>query len=181
MKIQKNQRFLVSQKHKVSKNTTIFSLLALLFVGIVTAGMVNAYRGDSTIEGPNFNAEVHDQLENALENRDYDLWISIREENNFPMNGRMFEVVNEDNFDLFVDMHEAMEAGDIETANTIRAELGLGQGMMKRGQGNEFGQGMHGQGMKNQNKGQNNNGNFVDFDNDGNCDNMDLRMGRGRV
>ncbi len=154
-------------------NKTIFAMLALLLVGIVAAGIVAAYRGDSDTQGPYYNEELHDQIEQAIEDRDYDLWISLREENNLPMRGRIFSVINEDNFDLFAQMHEAMEDGDLETADSIRAQLGLGQGMMRRGQG----QGMHGQGMNGQNNGQG----FFDADNDGNCDNLGMARGRGRT
>jgi hypothetical protein len=164
---------------KMNKNT-IFTLMALLFVGIAAAGIVSAYRGDPNAIGPNYNTETHELLQQALENRDYNMWISLREENNLPMKGKIFSVINEDNFGLFVDMHEARKEGDFETADAIRVELGLGQGMMKRGEGSQMGQGMKGKGMRGQNKGLNNNGNFADADNDGNCDNYGLSMGRSR-
>ncbi|GIU68777.1 MAG: hypothetical protein KatS3mg002_0013 [Candidatus Woesearchaeota archaeon] len=108
-----------------------------------------AYRGDPRITGPNYNAEVHEQLEAAIESGDYDAWIAIRQENNLPMNGRIFQVINADNFDLYKQLHEAMQSGDYDTANSIKAELGLGQGMMKRGKGISQGSGqsrMSGQG-----------------------------------
>jgi|FLOH01.1.fsa_nt_gi hypothetical protein len=118
------------------KKITIFGLLALLVIGMIATG-VSAFRGDSSVKGPNFDVEIHEQLEAAMESGDYNTWLSVREENNLPMNGRMFSVVNEENFDLFVQMHEANELGDYETAQNIREELGLGLGSkgMNRGQG----------------------------------------------
>jgi len=97
---------------------------------------VLAYRGNPEEYGPNYNAQVHEQLEDALEAQDYKLWLSIREENNLPTRGKIFSVINEDNFDLFVELHEANEIGDVDRANAIRSELGLGQGMMRRGNSN---------------------------------------------
>jgi hypothetical protein len=58
------------------------------------------------------------------------------------MNGKIFQVINADNFDKYTELHNAMQSGDYDTANAIRADLGLGQGMMKRGNsGNVAGQG----------------------------------------
>ncbi|MGV8168452.1 MAG: hypothetical protein ACP5N3_00180, partial [Candidatus Nanoarchaeia archaeon] len=130
------------------KNKITIGIFALLVVSVLAfAGLTYAFRGDSTVQGPNYDADVHEQLESAMEAGDYDAWIQIRKENNLPMRGRMFQVINEDNFDRYVAMHEANEAGDYETAAAIRAELGLGQGMMKHGTGNSAGQGS-GQGLR---------------------------------
>ncbi len=49
---------------------------------------------------------------------------------------RITDIITEENFDLFVQMHEAMEAGDYDTAMELREELGLGFGM-------RAGRGMH--------------------------------------
>lgn len=118
------------------KNKIFVGLFALFLVSVVAfAGITYAYRGDAGVKGPNYNEDVHAQLEAAMDAGDYKLWLQIREDNNLPMKGRIFQVVNEDNFDRYVAMHEAMEAGDTATADAIREELGLGQGMMKRGSG----------------------------------------------
>lgn len=127
----------------MKKEKILTGLLSIFLLSVVAfAGLTYAYRGDPAVKGPNYNADVHEQLQNAIENKDYDAWIRIREENNLPMKGRMFQVINKDNFDLFAEMHAAMISGDYERANEIRAELGLGQGMMKRGnsQGRMMGQ-----------------------------------------
>ena len=155
-------------------NKILMALMAVFVISLMSLGVI-AYRGDPNVQGPNYNADVHEQLEAALENGDYELWLSIREDNNLPTRGKIFSMIDEDNFDLFVNLHEANEVGDVDAANAIRAELGLGQGMMRRGNSN--GRGMQGQGMK----GSNNGGNFADADNDGNCDNYGLNMGRNRA
>ncbi len=147
-------------------NKIIIALMALLVVGLITTGAVSAYRGNTEVQGPNFDPEVHEALEGAIESGDYDAWIQIREQNNLPIMGRMFSVITEANFELFAQMHEAHESGDIETANAIRTELGLGLG---KGPGN--GPDMH------QGQGRMNGENFIDANKDGSCDSMGSRIG----
>jgi hypothetical protein len=116
-----------------------------VFVVSVAAliGLVSAYRGDPAVQGPNYDAEVHEQLEAAIEAGDYAAWLQIRQDNNLPNKGRMFQVINEDNFDRYAELHVANLAGDTAKADAIRAELGLGQGMMKRGTGQGTGMQAH--------------------------------------
>lgn len=130
----------MKKTNKMNK-TIFFGLGLMLVIGLASLVSVFAYKGDPNVQGPNYDADVHEQLEAAIESGDYNAWIAIRQENNLPMNGRMFQVINADNFDKFTELHEAMQSGDYDTANTIRAELGLGQGMMKRGYGNGVSQG----------------------------------------
>ncbi len=155
--------------------------VALVLSMLVLVG-VSAYRGNPDVEGPNYNEDVHDQLELAMDAGDYDAWLKIRQDNNLPMNGRMFQVVNKDNFGKYVEMHDAQLSGDTETADAIRAELGLGQGMMKRGSGAQGGGSMKGQasgnmqgarGSQRQGTGLGGQGtcdSFIDANNDGICD-----------
>lgn len=104
------------------KKTTIFGIMALMIVGMIAT--VSAYRGDYSIKGPNYSEDRHIAMEAAFENLDYDAWKTLMDERN----GRVTEVITEDNFARFADMHEAMEDGDFETAQNIRTELGLGIG-----------------------------------------------------
>lgn len=113
----------------------ITAFVAVFIIGVVSLVSVIAYRGNPEENGPNYDADVHEQLEAAIEAGDYDAWLEIRTENNLPMKGRMFQVITEENFDRYVALHEANEAGDTVTADAIRAELGLGQGAMKRNGG----------------------------------------------
>ncbi len=143
------------------KNQMLRGLFALFVVSIVSlAGIAYAYKGYPNVKGPNYNADVHEKLEAAMEAGDYDTWIKIRQDNNLPTKGRIFRVINEDNFDKYVELHEANLAGDTEKADAIKAELGLGQGMMKRGNGQGK---MTGSGSGLQR-------NFVDANNDDLCD-----------
>lgn len=131
--------------------------------GLAVAGVVAystgalAYRGDPNQTGPNYTPERHEQMEKAFENKDYGAWKNL-------MNGRgrVSEVINEGNFNRFVQMHKFMEEGNSDEANKIRQELGLGQGS-GNGQGKSAG---------NEQKGQNRGGNFVDANGDAKCDRM---------
>lgn len=164
----------IKMKNKKNNTNKIFAIFTAVFViGVISMIGVYAYKGDPGINGPNYNESVHEALETAMENGDYNAWIKLREENNLPMNGRMFQVINKENFGKLVEMHEANEAGDADKAAEIRTELGLGQGMMNKG---NSARGSQGQGMR----GSSNGGNFVDADNDGACDNYASALGMGR-
>jgi len=109
-------------------NKKIVGIAGLFAISLFLAGTVFAYRGDPMAEGPNYDPETCGQVEAAMESGDYAEWVRLREENNLPMHGRMFHVINEENFNLFQQLHEAREEGDTETVNQIRQDLGLGQG-----------------------------------------------------
>lgn len=146
----------------------MLGFLAIFVLGIIgLAGLGYAYKGDPSVKGPNYDADIQAQLEAAMDANDYDAWLQVREDNNLPTRGKIFSVITEENFDLYVEMHEANLAGDYETADEIRSELGLGQGSMKRA--GSHGQ-MKGQGSRGSGSGQRMNS-FVDSDNNGVCDN----------
>ncbi len=107
------------------------------------------------VKGPNYDEEIHEQLESAIENGDYSEWLKIREENNLPMRGKIFQAINEENFHLYQQLHEAVENGDTETVSGIREQLGLGLGKMKKygGNGMHQGQGSYAQGNGNLKRG----------------------------
>lgn len=104
----------------------MFSLLAVIGIAAITATQAMAFMGDPAARGPMFNEEIHTQLQQAMQDGDYETWKGILEENNLPMKGRIFQVMNEENFENFAQMHEAMQNGNYETANQIREELGIG-------------------------------------------------------
>lgn len=70
----------------------------------------------------------------------YDAW--YEEVSQLDPQPRMLDYVTEDNFDLFVEMHDAKEAGDFERVRQIRQELGF------EGRGMHDDKGMHGQGLR---------------------------------
>ena len=109
------------------KHKTIFTLLALMAIGIIaSSGIVSAYRGDYSIEGPDYNEERHELIKEAFDSLDYSAWKQLMTEKG--RNPRIIDVVNEGNFETFVQAHEAGKNKDYETASRLRAELGLNNG-----------------------------------------------------
>lgn len=117
-------------------NKTILALSTIaLGLGIVsfTAPSVLAYRGDPSVQGPDCTAERHEAMIKAFENNDYNAW-----KDQMQGKGRVTQVVNEENFARFSEMHKFMLEGNTEEANKIRTELGLnlrdgsGQGQGQR-------------------------------------------------
>ncbi|MBU1120320.1 MAG: hypothetical protein ABIE23_03180 [archaeon] len=72
-------------------------------------------------------------VEQALEDGDYDAWVEAIESR-----PKITDLITEENFDSFVELHNARKSGDHETANALAEELGLNQ-MPMRG----FGRGFH--------------------------------------
>ncbi len=80
-----------------------------------------AYRGDATVQGPNFTEERHEAMTQAFANKDYDAWKTL-------MNGKgVTRRITEENFARFVEAHQLSLEGKTAEAAAIRAELGLGQ------------------------------------------------------
>ncbi len=163
----------------MKKNNLIISGAAALVAVIVVGGFATssfAYQGNPNVEGPNHTDERHTAMTAAFEASDYEAWIAVR--GDVPK-GRIMDVINEDNFAQFVEMRNLRLERNIEGANAIRAELGLGQGSRGEGKGHgaRSGDGEKrggGKGMRNggRTRGQNTGGNFVDVDGSGVCDNM---------
>lgn len=61
---------------------------------------------------------MREEVRTALENRDYNEWHTA-------ITPPILDYINEDNFDTFADMHEAMQSGDQEKAEELREQLGL--------------------------------------------------------
>lgn len=155
-----------------------FAVFAVAIIG--SAGLVSAFQGDPTNQGPNFDPDMHDLMTEAFNSADYAVWKDLMEESDH--NGRVLEVINEENFNEFVKAHNAAADGDFETANAIRAELGL-----NNGEGPRDGTGFRGQGKRlNQNRNEiRNDAGFIDDNGDGVCDNQKMGnqmkgMGKGR-
>lgn len=163
----------------------IGGVMAVFTVGIIaTAGLASAYQGNPGEQGPNFDADLHDLKVDAFDSGDFDIWKDLMEQQE--NSGRVLDVVNAENFNQFVEAHNAALEGDFEVANQLRSELGLNDGVgPKDGSGHKGG----GQG-KGQGQGQNrmNSGSqidFVDNNGDGVCDNegtnsQQKRNGKGR-
>lgn len=126
----------------MKKIFTTIGLFAILGLAILVGA--NAYMGNFQTVGPNYSEERHDMMEEAFETSSYQDWFNL-----MSADGRtpgVLRFVNENNFDTFTKMHEAMENGDYELAEELRAELGMGQGMGQNRGNNNRGQGRNSQG-----------------------------------
>ena len=131
--------------------STVAALLGAGFAMAVSASAAEPLTGFGAQRG-SCDPERHEALENAMEEGDYAAWKELHGDR-----GRITSVVTQDNFDTFVEMHEAMESGDTKKASELREELGLTfspnnnqgarGGMMHGGMGAGRG-GMHGNGGK---------------------------------
>jgi hypothetical protein len=111
-------------------------LMAVGLMGMTT--IASAYQGDPNMTGLNYSSERHEAMREAFAKKDYYAWKDL-----MIGKGRVTEVVNRDNFSEFVRAHELALEGELEKAQEIRRELGLGQ---KQHLGNGNGQGkMRGQ------------------------------------
>ncbi len=67
--------------------------------------------------------EKRQAVEDAISAGDYDAWLAAIEGS--PMADKLKEVITEDNFATFVEMHNAMAEKDFDTAKTLSEEIGL--------------------------------------------------------
>jgi hypothetical protein len=145
------------------KNGLAFLMVAGLFAGAyafmgngaardaIAAGDYEAWKAAVTDEltEERFNqiAERHrhmhqyrEQVHAAIEAGDYEAWKAAMDQMQGP---RITDLVTEENFDLFMQMHIAKQNGDYETANQLREQLGIEAGFGKM-KGSGFGKfGMH--------------------------------------
>ncbi|HOI18506.1 MAG TPA: hypothetical protein PLX15_01435 [Candidatus Woesearchaeota archaeon] len=129
MKINANSQI----KNNLKQKAIFGIILTTLMISLTIAGFTYAQIGSPKENNPNYDQVVHDQLIEAIKSNDYEQWIKIREENNLPTHGKMFQVINKDNFEKYKELHNANLQGDFETANNLKKELGLGVGQMKKG------------------------------------------------
>ncbi len=145
------------------KNKAIISGAAGLTSIIAVVGLVfatQAYQGDYSKKGPAFSEDRHEAMTEAFENNDYAAWKEL-----MPGEGRVSQVITEENFAQFAEAWSLAKEGDYEGAKEIKEGLGLGK-MDGRGQMKAFHRGVkRGMGM---------NRNFKDVNGDGVCDHLDI-------
>jgi hypothetical protein len=95
-------------------------VLGLGSIGLL-AGTTSAYQGDPNIKGPNYSIERHEAMTNAFNNKDYTAWKNLMQGK-----GRVTQVINEDNFGKFAEVHQLALQGKTDEAQKLRQELGLG-------------------------------------------------------
>lgn len=136
------------------KNKKTMNMLALGIIALLGVGMVAAYQGDYSKQGPDYSEDRHEAMTMAFENANYEAWVAVMSESG--RQSKVMSVINAENFAVFVEAHEAGKAGDFEKAAELKAKLGLGS---KNGSGFEGDKGMrHGSMQGSKMKGQSNNG-----------------------
>lgn len=135
---------------KIGAGLGVFAVVALAGSTLVSAANSNGQL-KGMMSGRS-SEENRIQMDEAIESGNYQTFKELT--NN---KGRIADIITEENFPKFVQMHNLMKEGKFEEAKVIRQELGLGNmigrfhGKMKDGQGP----------------------NFVDSNGDGRCDNLD--------
>jgi len=135
-----NIKVVLVDKTILNMNKKILGLgIATLALGaiVMIPGVSDAYRGDTTVKGPNYTVERHTAMEKALETNDYTTWQKLMEGR-----GNVTKIVTKDNFAKFAQIHKLTEEGKTAEAQKIRQELGLSthNGAFR---GNGQGHGMH--------------------------------------
>lgn len=102
----------------MKKTIIIGSLLAVTLL----ASTAMAYQGNPDQPGPHYSPERHENMIKAIETKNYEAWKELMGDR-----GRVTQVINEDNFNLFAEAWQLMREGKFEEAAEIRQELGLGQ------------------------------------------------------
>ncbi len=82
---------------------------------------VLAYKGDATVQGPNYTEEHHEAMTQAFANKDYNAWKTLRNSKGITRR------ITAENFTRFAEAHQLSLEGKTAEADAIRAELGLGQ------------------------------------------------------
>jgi len=124
----------------VNKKIIILGTAGLVLGGfLLSSEKALAYRGDPSVRGPNYSEERHDAMTQAFESNDYTAWKELMQGN-----GRVSQVINEQNFARFAEAHKLALEGRIDEAQTIREELGLGlQNGSGQGMGRGYGRNMN--------------------------------------
>lgn len=107
----------------MTKESMILGIAALVLGGTILAPRVLAYRGNPSVQGPNYSVDRHEAMEKIFETNDYNAWKTLMDGR-----GRITSVINASNFSQFAKAHELADDGKIDEANKIRESLGLNQG-----------------------------------------------------
>jgi hypothetical protein len=99
----------------------VASLGTLAFASIASAD--ETFQKGERLQKP--SQERMEEMKVIMESGDYDLWYTFASEHDHPKAEKMLEVINEDNFYLLVELHEARMDKDRETAHSIMDELGI--------------------------------------------------------
>lgn len=113
--------------------------LAILII-LVTAGTFFT-SADELEEGQKksgYHLENRSAIQEAIQNADYDTWSNLIGDTKH--GEKILEVITEENFEQFAEMHNLLKAGDKEGAKDLAEELGLPKRhMMKKHGFKKFG------------------------------------------
>jgi hypothetical protein len=118
----------------VNKKTTVGVVMFAFIVLSIGAFAYQGINGQKNFQ--NIDEDVRNQMQEALSNNDYAEWIRIKEETSVS-SGRVSEVITEENFQIFNEMHEAKLAGDFDKVWELKEQLGIGR--MGKGSGKGMG------------------------------------------
>lgn len=106
----------------MNKQSILLTVTALVLGGLIMApGLVGAYQGDLSVQGPGCTGERHEAMEQAFGNGDHNAWKEL-----VSGKGGVTQVVTEENFVRFAEAHELAKEGRMDEARQIRQGFGLG-------------------------------------------------------
>ena len=74
---------------------------------------------------------IYSEIQKAIQDKDYNTWKKLLEENNTPQNKRLLAVINESNFKRYADAKILAENGNRSELNQLKKELGLNYQLKK--------------------------------------------------
>ncbi len=101
-------------------------LLSAFAVSTLIASWTFAYNGNPGVENPDCtDQERHEQVETMFENKDYATFQTL-----FDWKWVSRRITTQEDFEKFVELKQAREAGNDEIANSLAEDLGLWQRKM---------------------------------------------------
>jgi hypothetical protein len=141
---------LIEVKLGGGKMKYLTATMVLGLIAIFSIGLVSAYRGNYGEVGPMHSTERCSAMTEIFESGDYGAWRAQME----GRNSKVLQLVNEENFPIFVQARAAAKEGNLELSKQLRAELGLGQkseqlrAELGQNNGNKQGKGLGQGGMR---------------------------------
>lgn len=128
---------------KITAGVLVFSIIALLGVSLVAAfpfGFGKGMNADLTEEEQEEAQAFHDALQQAIEDGDFEEWKSLMEsqltEENFNLIVQRHQNMEEnraENEQIRNQIQDAMQAGDYETAQQLREQIGKSTTGLQKG------------------------------------------------
>lgn len=107
------------------------TLLVISFSSPATAAQTayNSTKNKVTIEEEVNNKKTkkakNQAIKKAIQDKNYQEWKKLLENNKNPQNKRLLKVINQDNFERYADAKILADSGDKTELNQLKKELGL--------------------------------------------------------